>query len=192
MRTKKFLTLTVGQYKLVDKVGYQMSDPTWGDFDKYFPSNIITIATVDAKGRGYNEEEILLIHPSDYKFFRKVVEQSRDIIRVPRKGATFSPSIRVSAGVLTLPFLSVAVADGEYYVVQFAKVVPDGKVFVGKKDVIGKDFSSYKVSRGLGLLMKEAISKYYKSDTNSLIGFSYLVGYCDAKGYKLTQFPFIR
>ncbi len=186
MKTEKFTELTVGYYKLVDKGGWFGCHPfNRSLYEERFEGDLIFIGEC-LEGVGWCEDRYYIIGAKEYHYFEKVVVESR--VRSQEVDVSYSSSIRIGGGEHFLPILSIAhlpCEDKFYFVQHTSKSLPDGNTLLSNKEVRSSDFHSREISQYIANTVQDAVEEHEKVKGHHLVPFSFLVGYCMAKGVDL-------
>ncbi len=186
MKTEKFTELTVGYYKLVDKGGWFGCHPVnRSAYEERFEGDLIFIEEC-LEGVGCCEDRYYIIGAKEYHYFEKVVVESR--VRSQEVDVSYSSSIRIGGGEHFLPILSIAhlpFKEKFYFVQHISKSLPDGNTLLSNKEVRSSDFHSREIPQYIASTVQEAVEEHEKVKGHHLVPFSFLVGYCMAKGVDL-------
>lgn len=186
MKTEKFTELEVGYYKLVDKEGWFASDEiNISVYVRHFEEGVLVFIDDVMDGEGYTEN-VVTICEDEYKFFEKVVVEKRT--RTDDHGVVYSKSLRIGGGEHFLPLVTIAsVPDkGKHYFVQHTeKDIPDTKALLSGEKIKTHYFSSQEVCHLYADIIREALELADTQKGYHLVPFSFILGYCIAKGVDL-------
>ncbi len=186
MKTEKFTELEVGYYKLVDKEGwFNFYEDNISIYAKHFEEDGVVFIDDVILGEGYTDN-VVTFSEDEYKFFEKVVVEKRT--RTDDHEVVYSKSLRIGGGEHFLPLVAIASVPDKnrhYFVQHTEKDIPDAKALLSGEKIKTYYFSSQEVCHLYADLISEALSVADEQKGYHLVPFSFILGYCMAKGVDL-------
>lgn len=188
MKTEKFTELEVGYYKLVDKEGwFDYYPPAIEMYKNLFEEEDLVFIEEVIHGEAYSDEwQDFILCKCEFKFFEKVVVEKRT--RTDDHAVTYSKSLRIGGGEHFLPLVTIASVPDKnkhYFVQHTEKDFPDAKALLSSEKVKTHYFSSQEVCPLYADIIRESLESAETQKGYHLVPFSFILGYCMAKGVDL-------